>query len=48
LDDDPAGSGLQRSASIERRSLLIHHRQPSSVIGQRFRDAGVLNRLTRP
>jgi hypothetical protein len=40
--------GLQRSASIDRRSLLIHHRQPNSVIGQRLRDAGVLNRVTRP
>jgi hypothetical protein len=49
---DPAAlqtvGGLQRSASIDRRSLLIHHRKPNSIIGQRLRDAGVLNQVTRP
>jgi hypothetical protein len=40
--------GLQRSASIERRSLLVNHKRPTSLIGQRFRDAGVLGRITPP
>ena len=36
--------GLQRSASAECRSLRVHHREPTSVIGQRFREAGILSR----
>lgn len=39
-------SGLQRNASTERRSLLVHHRQPASLIAQRFREAGILGRPT--
>lgn len=39
--------GLQRSASIDRRSLLVHHRTPTSPVGQRFQDAGILGRATR-
>ena len=35
---------LQRGAAVERRSLRVHHREPSSLIGQRLREAGVLSR----
>ena len=39
-----AVGGLQRSALTEQRSLLVHHKEPTSPIGQRLREAGILSR----